>query len=108
MAWRKAGRARRGKSNSDQRGSARDRRRRRAWLVETFGIPRKRDGEKTMVKCHHCPRVMRAAYGAWEIDRYPICGHDGGRYVQGNIVVACPDCNRDRCARVCRRGLRSK
>lgn len=37
--------------------------------------------------------------GLWEVDRFPICGHDGGRYVRGNIVPSCPSCNAKRCGK---------
>lgn len=40
---------------------------------------------------------MRSDKSTWDVDRYPVCGHRGGRYVRGNIVVSCPSCNRSRC-----------
>lgn len=95
----------RGTSSANVRGSSRDRRRRRAWLVERYGIPR-RDGKKTRVRCHHCARVMQADGKGWEVDRFPVCGHAGGRYRRDNIVIACIDCNKTRCttAKKCRVG----
>lgn len=78
------------------RGSSYDRRQRRQWLVEQFGVPN-RIGEKTRVCCHHCGCMMRAISASWQVDRYPICGHHGGRYVRGNIVVSCGPCNEKRC-----------
>lgn len=88
----------RGTSNSATRGSSYDRQARRAWLMEKFGHP----SGKT-IKCFWCPKVMRTR---WEVDRYPICGHDGGRYTRDNIVPACPRCNKNRCtvAKKCRVG----
>jgi hypothetical protein len=96
-------------------GSVYDRRRRVEWMIETFGIARKGDGKKTRIKCHHCPRIMRAeslrmnrytrTYESrrnWEIDRFPVCGHDGGRYVRGNIVPSCKQCNVTRCTKAIR------
>ena len=83
-------------SNSNERGSSYDRRRRRAWLVETFGLRNAR-GRIAWVVCHHCGRRMRASAGVWEVDRFPVCGHAGGSYRRGNIVISCPDCNK-RCA----------
>lgn len=84
-------------------GSVYDRRRRVEWIIETFGIPRKSDGCKTRIACAHCHRVLMVVGSTgnrrWEIDRYPICGHDGGRYVRGNIVPACKPCNTTRCTR---------
>lgn len=77
------------------RGSASDRRRRREWLVECQGIPRRKDGRKTRVRCFHCGRAVRA--DKFEVDRFPVCGHDGGRYVRSNVVASCKRCNAGRC-----------
>jgi hypothetical protein len=92
-------------------------------MIEEFGIPRKKDGKKTRIRCSHCPRVMRAAaewrwiagrdgmkvrarVHSWEIDRIPVCGHDGGRYLRTNVAPACRDCNQARCTvtKKCRAG----
>ena len=64
------------------RGSSPDRRRRREWIVDNFGISGV-DGRKLIVPCFHCGKRMRVKYHAWEVDRYPLCGHDGGRYLMG-------------------------
>lgn len=110
---------RRGTTNCYVSGNSYDRRRRRGWMIRQFGIPRSSDGKQTRVRCHHCPRIMRAApvkrlikagpyagtYGqfySWEVDRWPVCGHDGGKYVRGNIVPACRKCNGTRCSKECR------
>jgi hypothetical protein len=69
----------------DFRGNTHDRRLRRDWLLRTFG------NGKT-VCCFHCGRRMRTAF---EVDRWPLCGHKGGRYVRGNIVPSCRKCNRN-------------
>lgn len=69
------------------RGNSRDRARRREWLMKQFG------NGKT-IPCFHCGKRMRTR---WEVDRYPICGHEGGRYVRGNIVPSCIKCNNRRC-----------
>lgn len=99
---------RRGTSSAWSQGSSYDRRRRRERLIARFGIGRQEDGAKTRVKCAHCGRVMRAdgrvdADGnrrfTWEVDRFPICGHAGGRYVDDNVVVSCRPCNQSRCSR---------
>lgn len=79
------------------RGSSYDRRARRAHLVATCGVPRKSDGKKTRVACHHCGRLCRASARSWSVDRFPVCGHMGGRYVRGNVVPACRACNESRC-----------
>ena len=91
------------------RGNTVDRMRRVEWLIETFGIPCLRNPKrKAWLFCAHCGKRMRArprrdAAGAWrrtwEIDRFPLCGHEGGRYVRGNMVVSCKGCNGRRCAR---------
>lgn len=73
----------------DIRGSAADRRARRAWLLS--------QGDGKTVPCHHCGKPLNR----WtlQVDRFPICGHDGGRYTRDNIVPACGRCNRTRCPR---------
>lgn len=85
------------RAQGDTRGSAYDRRRRRAWLVELHGLPRKRDGRKTRICCFHCKKPMKASGQTWEVDRFPVCGHDGGRYTRDNIVPSCKSCNATRC-----------
>lgn len=87
----------RGSSNKNVAGNSYDRRRRRAWIMETFG------NGKT-VPCFHCGRRLRSRF---EVDRYPICGHAGGRYTRDNIVPSCGKCNVGRCGnqhRACRGG----
>ena len=86
----------RGTSNSSTRGSSYDRRARRAFLTEKFRAP-------GGVKCFWCSKVMRKRF---EVDRWPLCGHDGGRYTRDNIVPSCPACNNNRCttAKNCRGG----
>jgi hypothetical protein len=96
--------SRRGTSNGNVRGSSYARRRRRARLVEELGIPRKSDGKKTRIPCVHCGKVMKADGIQWEVDRFPVCGVHGGRYVRGNIVPSCPPCNKRRCKHDCRFG----
>lgn len=83
------------------RGSSHDRRRRRERLVEQNGWGRAVRGfAHAWVACHWCKRRMRAASKSWEVDRHPVCGHDGGRYVRGNVVISCPACNGTRCRKV--------
>lgn len=70
----------------DLRGSSLDRWRRRQWLLSPaagFG------GNGTSVPCYHCRRRVRN----FEVDRFPLCGHAGGRYTRDNIVPACAKCN---------------
>ncbi|AHZ95623.1 HNH endonuclease [Mycobacterium phage OkiRoe] len=74
---------RRGTSNTNDRGSAAARRRRKQWLLDKFG-----DG--TTCTCSTCPTVL--TFDTITVDRYPIAGVDGGRYVHGNIRPQCSLC----------------
>lgn len=60
------------------------------------------------IPCFHCGKRMHARPASgrrhWEVDRFPVCGHDGGRYVIGNVVPSCKPCNATRCGYDCRRG----
>lgn len=94
---RRASRGPRGVTDRTGRGNVYDRRRRRAFLIERFGVPRKLDGALTRVKCYHCGKLCKADGHGWEVDRYPVCGHLGGRYTRDNIVPSCCACNK-RCA----------
>ena len=87
----------RGASNANERGNTHDRKVRRAYLIEKHGIPRKSDGKKTRIRCFHCGQFRKAEGATWEVDRWPICGHLGGRYTRNNIVPSCCACNK-RCA----------
>jgi hypothetical protein len=73
----------RGTSNTNTRGSAASRRRRREWLLETFG-----DG--TSAPCFFCGAELTVA--TLTVDRI-VPGCLGGRYVRGNIRPACIGCN---------------
>jgi hypothetical protein len=75
----------RGTTNRNQRGGVADRRARRVWLVETFG-----DG-LTVACAFGCGRMLTV--DTVTVDRYPLAGVDGGRYVRGNIRPACAICN---------------
>lgn len=94
----------RGTSNRNDRGGTRDRRARRAWLLENFradmdlapdwetsdvvyvkcgeGIP--------LVRCYRCGDLMTEK--EMTIDRVKP-GHKGGRYTRDNIRPACGPCN---------------
>lgn len=75
----------RGTSNRNDRGSALSRRRRKAWLLAEFG-----DG--TSAPCAFgCGTVL--TFATITVDRFPVAGVDGGRYVRGNIRPACAPCN---------------
>jgi len=76
----------------DSRGSAESRRRRRAHLIDKHGF--RLDGERGIwVACHHCAAPFRASSRDWQVDRFPIPGHAGGRYTRDNIVISCGPCN---------------
>lgn len=83
----------RGTSNSNSRGSAEDRRRRRAYLVERDGWPC-----AGIVLCWRCgvPLLQdddpEAPGQAVTVDRI-VPGADGGRYTRDNIRAACAGCN---------------
>lgn len=74
---------RRGTTNRNDRGSAEDRRRRRQWLLDTFG-----DG--TTCRCSTCPTVLD--FDSITVDRHPVAGVDGGTYRRGNIRPQCAPC----------------
>lgn len=73
----------RGTSNKNQAGSSRDRRRRKLWLLATFG-----DG--VTVACVHCAVVL--FYSTLSVDRV-VPGCRGGTYRRGNIQPSCLPCN---------------
>lgn len=76
--------------SKNKRGNTYDRRARRAWIVRTFAL----DG---VLRCVHCWEAV--GVDAFHVDRFPTCGHAGGRYVRGNIVPSCGPCNIARCGR---------
>jgi hypothetical protein len=84
----------RGTSNRNSRGGTETRRRRRERMIREFGSP-----SGLTIKCFHCGKRMRTRtkWTTWEVDRFPVCGHDGGGYSKGNVVPSCPPCNRTRC-----------
>ncbi|QXJ40726.1 HNH endonuclease [Curtobacterium phage Parvaparticeps] len=84
MAWAPGSR---GSSNSDSRGSAASRRARKQWLLDEFG-----DG--TTAPCAFGCGV-HVNFQTITVDRFPIPGAQGGRYVRGNIRPACEPCNRE-------------
>lgn len=86
----------RGTTNGCSRGNSEDRRRRRAYLVDTFGW-RLPDGTG-IVLCYLCDVSLlehedpNAPGQAVTVDRI-VPGCRGGRYVRGNIRPACGACN---------------
>lgn len=80
------GRRPHGHQLKDIRGSAEDRRRRKSYLLTTYG-----DGYTA--PCAFCHAEL-----SWEtvtVDRFPIPGREGGRYTRDNIRPACGPCNSD-------------
>lgn len=75
----------RGTSNTNDRGSALTRRRRKLWLLTEFG-----DGEWALC-AFGCGTFVN--FETITVDRWPVLGIDGGRYVRGNIRPACAACN---------------
>jgi 5-methylcytosine-specific restriction endonuclease McrA len=68
------------RNGGDKRGSALDRRRRKQWLLDTFG-----DG--TRVRCVHCRGWLTP--GTVQQDRIV----PGGGYNRANIQPSCERCN---------------
>lgn len=78
----------RGTSNTNSRGSADGRRRRKKWLLNKFG-----DGMTAPCAMRLSPKcLVNVDFDTLWVDRYPIAGRDGGRYVKGNIRPACRHC----------------
>lgn len=103
---------RRGTTNRNDRGSSRDRRARRAWLIATHAADVKFAGI-TLARCFRCGVLCynpddieeyaegRPNFKAWlrwkgalelTVDRI-IPGCQGGTYVRTNIRPACGRCN---------------
>ena len=75
----------RGTSNSNQRGNAESRRRRKAWLLKTYAsdLPRR-------CRCYRCGKPLTKKQIT--VDRI-IPGCLGGKYTRDNIRPACSWCN---------------
>lgn len=74
---------RRGTSNSNSRGSAEDRRRRKLWLLANFG-------NGVVANCVFC--MCELTFDTITVDRI-LPGCQGGRYIRSNIQPACGTCN---------------
>ena len=86
-AWHPSTQLTRGQERPhNDRGSAEDRRRRKRYLLDTWG-----DG--ITAPCVFCKAPL--SYETVTVDRFPIPGRLGGRYTRDNIRPACGDCNRD-------------
>jgi hypothetical protein len=85
--WTKGYRARRGCTNGNRRGNTEDRRRRRQWLLDTYG-----DG--TAAPCWLAiPGVCAGTVTAETLSVERVRpGHAGGTYRRDNIRPACAPC----------------
>ena len=79
------GRWPRGTSNANDRGSSRDRARRRQWLMDTYAsdVP-------GHCRCYRCGALL--TLNTITVDRITP-GMLGGRYTRANIRPACSTCN---------------
>lgn len=75
----------RGTTNKNVTGSSADRRARKTWLLKEFG-----DGVVAMC-AFGCGTEL--TFDTLTVDRFPVSGCDGGKYVHGNIRPACGPCN---------------
>jgi hypothetical protein len=82
---KKKKKATRGTSNKNVTGSSSDRRARKMWLLREFG-----DGVVAMC-AFGCGTEL--TFDTLTVDRFPIPGYLGGRYVHGNIRISCAPCN---------------
>lgn len=88
----------RGTSNADSRGNVYQRRARKLWLIEEFGWPDPVDPFQGLVLCWRCDVPL--TFEDITVDRWPVAGCDGGKYVKGNIRPCCRYCNEeDGCTR---------
>lgn len=79
----------RGTSNRNVRGNSADRKARRAFLLEKFGIY-KWLFKTPICRCYRCKILLTEAQ--LTIDRI-VPGARGGRYTRDNIRPACGTCN---------------
>lgn len=75
-------------SNSNARGSSKDRAARKAWLLKTY----QSDAGKGTCRCYRCGCVLTTH--TVTVDRITPGCH-GGRYVRNNIRPACSRCNNE-------------
>lgn len=86
----------------DKRPNSKQRRVLRALVAKLFGLSDSFHVCKTMfLRCRWCDKLMfrdeEDPAQRWQLDRYPVCGHNGGQYRIGNVVPCCPQCNARRC-----------
>lgn len=81
----------RGTSNSNARGSTRDRRARKLWLLVTFDTDLGPEVARCALRCHQdCHGTV--TYETMQVDRKVSQLH-GGTYRRENIQPSCPPCN---------------
>lgn len=80
----------RGTTNGNARGSAEDRRRRKAWLIATFG--NESGVAPCMAEAHHAECPGSVTFETVSVDRIRM-GVDGGTYRRDNIRPAALCCN---------------
>ncbi len=81
--------ARRGTTNRNARGNAKDRLARRLWLVATYAADVALDGHQAC-RCYRCGKLLRVE--TVTVDRI-VPGCRGGTYRRNNIRPACSRCN---------------
>ncbi len=74
------------KSHTNGRGSPKDRRDRKKWLINTYG-----DG--LAIPCLYCGQMLDTE--TLTVERL-LPGSNGGRYHHPNIMPACDHCNKSR------------
>jgi hypothetical protein len=79
---------RRGTSNTNERGSSKDRLAHKLWLLITFSPELGPDEAWCEFNCGAIVTIDTIT-----VDRYPIPGCQGGTYQRGNIRPACGPCN---------------
>jgi hypothetical protein len=109
----------RGTTNGNDRGNTEARRRRRAWLIETYQAD-----IKGFARCYRCGRLVYnpddfppGSLGVVVLDKHGrphaaremtvdriIPGCQGGRYVRNNIRPACLGCNASTGSLLAKRG----
>ena len=110
IPWVEPKLARRGTSNTNDRGSAETRRRRKAWLIETFRADADLSSFEISVHPWRPPVRVQVPFGSGEpacrcyrcgtllsvetvtVDRI-VPGCEGGTYKRNNIRPACGTCN---------------
>lgn len=111
---------RRGTSNSNERGSAEDRRKRREWLVETYRADMDLSDFEVFPAGWQRPHYVQVPFGSGQpacrcyrcgtlcsvdtvtVDRI-IPGRQGGTYRRNNIRPACGTCNSSTGGKLARR-----